>query len=83
MSMGTTATLKKWGNSIGLVLPAGIAKATHLASGTRVEIDVTDGALVIRKAPGQPQLEDLCSGITAENLHSEADWGGAQGKEVW
>jgi hypothetical protein len=54
MSTGMTATLKKWGNSIGLVLPAGIAKATQLASGTRVEIDVSDGALVIRKAPGQP-----------------------------
>ena len=79
----TSATLKKWGNSIGLVLPAGIAKATQLASGTRVEIDVADGALVIRRAPGPPQLEDLCSGITAENLHSEADWGSPQGKEVW
>jgi antitoxin MazE len=83
MSTGTTATLKKWGNSIGLVLPAGIAKATCLASGTRVEIDITDGALVIRKAAGQPALEDLCSGITAENLHTEVDWGSPQGKEVW
>ena len=51
MSTGTTsATLKKWGNSIGLVLPAGILKATHLTSGSRVEIDIADGALVIRKA---------------------------------
>jgi len=83
MSTGPTATLKKWCNSIGLVLPAGIAKATRLASGTRVEIDVADGVLVIRKAAGQPALEDLCSGITAENLHSEMDWGSPQGKEAW
>jgi antitoxin MazE len=83
MSTGTTATLKKWGNSIGLVLPAGIAKATRLASGTRVEIDVADGVLVIRKAAGQPQLDDLCAGITAENLHTESDWGSPQGKEAW
>jgi hypothetical protein len=45
--------------------------------------DVADGALVIRKAAGQPQLEDLCAGITAENLHSEADWGSPRGKEIW
>jgi antitoxin component of MazEF toxin-antitoxin module len=83
MSTGPTATLKKWCNSIGLVLPAGIAKATRLASGTRVEIDVADGALVIRKAAGQPQLEDLCAGITAANLHTEVDWGSPQGKEAW
>ena len=56
----------------------GLGATVHI-----VEIDVTDGALVIRKAPGQPQLDELCSGITAENLHSEADWGGPQGKEVW
>jgi antitoxin MazE len=83
MSAGTTATLKKWGNSIALVLPAGIAKATRLASGTRVEIDVADGVLVIRKAAGQPQLDDLCASITAENLHTESDWGSPQGKEAW
>lgn len=79
----TTATLKKWGNSIGLLLPAGLAKATHLSSGTRVEIDVADGALVIRKAAVQSPLEDLCAGITEENLHRETDWGQPQGREVW
>lgn len=79
----TTATLKKWGNSIGLLLPAGIAKATHLSSGTRVEIDIADGALVIRKAATQSPLEELCDGITEENLHGETDWGQPQGREVW
>lgn len=84
MSTATTsATLKKWGNSIGLVLPAGILKATHLTSGSKVEIDIADGALVIRKAAAQPRLEELCAGITEENRHAETDWGGPQGKEAW
>ncbi|WP_367875251.1 AbrB/MazE/SpoVT family DNA-binding domain-containing protein [Luteolibacter sp. Populi] len=76
-------TLKKWGNSIGLLLPAAMAKAAHLSSGNRVEIDVSDGTLTVRKAPGQSRIEELCSAITPENLHSEAGWGSPQGNEAW
>jgi antitoxin MazE len=84
MSTATTrATLKKWGNSTGLVLPAAILKATHLTSGSQVEIGIADGALVIRKAAAQPRLEDLCAGITEENRHDGTDWGSPQGKEAW
>lgn len=82
-SAHATATLKNWGNSIGLVLPAPIAKAVHLVSGTKVEIDVTGDSVVIRKAPGQARIEEMCAAITPENLHSETEWGGPQGNEAW
>ena len=83
MSAATTITLKKWGNSIGLLLPAALAKAAHLSSGNRVEIDVSDETLILRKAPGQSRIEELCSTITPENLHSNTEWGSPQGNEAW
>lgn len=78
-----TVTLKKWGNSIGLVLPASLAKEIQLVSGTKVEIDVADESFVVRKAPGQSRIEELCSEITLENLHGETVWGLPQGDEAW
>jgi antitoxin MazE len=83
MGATTTITLKKWGNSLGLLLPATIAKAAHLSSGMKVEIDVADHSLFVRKAPGQSRLEELCEAITPDNLHGEADWGNPQGNETW
>jgi antitoxin MazE len=77
------ATVKKWGNSIGLVLPAHLAKALDLVSGTRVEILVSEQSLVVRKVAGQSRIEELCAAITPENLHAETEWGSPQGKEVW
>ena len=78
-----TITLKKWGNSVGLLLPASVAREIQFASGTKVELDVSDRTLVVRKAAGQSRIEDLCAGITPENLHSETDWGSPQGNEIW
>lgn len=78
-----TVTLKKWGNSIGLVLPAPMAKAVHLSSGSKVEIDVSDQSLIVRKSSGQSRIEELCAAVTPENLHSETQWGSQQGNEAW
>jgi hypothetical protein len=30
-----------------------------------------------------PTLEQLMEGVTAENMHSETDWGSPVGKEIW
>lgn len=78
-----TVTLKKWGNSIGLLLPAAIAKSVHLTSGVKVEIHVADETLVIRKTQGQSRLDAMCAAITPTHLHDETDWGEPQGSEVW
>lgn len=82
-SIHAAVTLKKWGNSIGLVLPAHLAKAVHLASGSQVEIEVSEQSLIVRKVAGQSHLEQLCAAITPENLHTETGWGDPQGNEAW
>ena len=84
MRNGTTAiTLKKWGNSVGLLLPATVAKAMQIGSGSQMVIEVLEDSIVIRKASGQSKFEELCAAITAENLHSESTWGDPQGNEAW
>lgn len=81
--MTTTATLRKWGNNIALVLPDTLVKAENLAMGNEVEIHMIGRKVEIRKSSNPSKIESLCAAITAGNLHRETDWGTAQGQEVW
>lgn len=80
-------TLKKWGNSIGLRIPAGLLAALQLTENSTVDISVTDGKLII--APNFPKrkwkysLQELLAGVTEENTHPETDWGTSVGDEIW
>ena len=40
--------IKKWGNSLGVRLPAAVARAAHLYVDQRVRISVEDSTIVIR-----------------------------------
>ena len=42
--------IKKWGNNLGVRLPAAIAKAAQLHADQRVRVSVEEGAVVIRPA---------------------------------
>jgi len=44
--------IKKWGNNLGVRLPAAVARAAQLHVDQRVHISVEDGAIVIRPAKG-------------------------------
>ena len=39
--------IKKWGNNLGVRLPAAIAKAAHLRVDQRVKIEVVEGLITI------------------------------------
>ena len=78
------ATVKKWGNSAAVRIPAQVMEAVHLHLDEAVEIHEEAGLIVIepiRKAVYE--LADLLRGINDENLHSEVDFGAPQGKEAW
>ncbi len=81
--VSATVTLKKWGEHVGMVFPDPIAAAISLASGTQVEIDVFHQSLVVRKIDASSRLDELCSRITPQNLHTPVDWGSPQGSEAW
>lgn len=78
------ATVRKWGNSLALRIPKGVAKDAALSQGSVVELAVVDGELVLRpKKARKASLAGLLRDVTPENLHGEADWGGSTGQEAW
>ncbi len=78
-------SIKKWGNSASVRIPASIMRAAHIDLDQLVDIREEDGRLIIEPVE-QPQryaLADLVDGITPENQHSEVSVGGPVGKEIW
>lgn len=77
------AKVQKWGNSLGIRIPGPVSKQHGLKNGSVVEIqEGDDGAIVIRPA-NKPTLDGLLDGVTVDNLHSPAPWGGTEGNEIW
>lgn len=75
--------IAKWGNSLAVRIPMGIAQQVGLKEGARVRVEVDDGSVMIRPAAPQYSLDDLVSRITPQNRHREIDWGAPVGGEVW
>lgn len=74
----------KWGHSLAVRLPLQIVRQTGLKAGDTVTISAgQDGSVIIIPTRPQHDLDDLLGAITPDNLHGEADWGQAQGGEVW
>lgn len=76
--------VQKWGNSLGVRIPRGLAQEVGLGAGTEVSLTAKDGELVLRPAvPSRLRLTDLLAGVTAENIHSPVDTGDAMGAEAF
>jgi antitoxin MazE len=74
--------IQKWGNSLGIRIPMSILKDLSLKNGSIVEIKEKDDRIIIQPSK-KNELEALMSGISDENLHTETDWGAAEGDEIW
>lgn len=70
----------KWGNSLALRIPSGLAEDAQLAEGTEVEVGVEGGRLVVAPALS---LDALLARVTPENLHAPLLDGPERGREVW
>jgi antitoxin MazE len=78
----------KWGNSLALRVPKVFAQEIGASVGKPATMEVRDGKLVVelakpRRRPRRYTLEQLVSGITPENRHSELEWGPPIGNEAW
>lgn len=76
------AQVSKWGDSLAVRIPQGIAHELGLESGTAVELVVREGEIVLIPIRSAPTLDQLVAGITEENRHAETDWGSPVGNEV-
>jgi antitoxin MazE len=77
------ATVKKWGNSAAIRIPATVMDAAKLKLDSVVEIREEAGNVVIMPlAEPEYDLERLVAGITDENIHPAIDLGAPVGKEA-
>ena len=80
---GMQTKVQKWGNSLGVRIPRGLAEEVGLGAGTEVSLTAKDGELVLSPTvPSRLRLADLLEGITPENIHGSVDTGDAVGAEV-
>lgn len=73
--------VSKWGNSLGLRIPAAVAKMVGLSEGAPVRLSVRQGRLIVDPVPCE--LDKLLAGVTEENKHEPVEVGAPKGREVW
>jgi antitoxin MazE len=78
------ATVKKWGNSAAVRIPASVMQATNLQLDDVVDVREESGRIVIEPVRQKRyELDALLKGITSKNQHQAIDFGDPVGKEVW
>jgi antitoxin MazE len=75
--------IQKWGNSLAIRIPKLLAEEIHLCPGSKVDISMHDGHIVIEPIEEDLLLASLLESITDENLHKEQDFGKNEGNEIW
>lgn len=78
------ATIRKWGNSASVRIPAAILKAAKLTLDEPVEVREQSGVIVIEPIGRREyDIDELVKKIKPKNLHGEIDFGRPVGNEVW
>lgn len=78
-------TLKRWGNSLAVRIPASVALEARLAEGQAIDVVVVDGKVqisactAIKRFSRERYLQQLREGKLEQ--HADIDFGGAYGSE--
>lgn len=73
--------IDKWGNSLGIRLPAQLARELELRQGSTIDLIIEDGHLAIY--PVKNDLQAMVDQISDENRHELLLDGPPIGKEIW
>ena len=76
------ATVRKWGNSLGIRIPNLLVRELSLKDGSLVDIN-DKGKEIIIKPVQKNKLSEMLSNINENNIHKEVETGGPVGKEIW
>ncbi|MEO3991952.1 AbrB/MazE/SpoVT family DNA-binding domain-containing protein [Pseudocitrobacter cyperus] len=80
-------TIKKWGNSMGMVIPGTVVKELNLSAGQNMEVNVKENQIILTPLKRHYSLDALLAqcDINAPALSEDDIWGksGPQGDEVW
>ena len=63
--------IKKWGNSLGLVIPNSIATNLKFDTNTDVLLSVEQDRLVVEEEKGLPTLDEILDSIPEDYRHPE------------
>ena len=78
------ATVRKWGNSASVRIPAAVLQAANLRLDDPVDIREESGRIVIEpQRRKEYDVTALVKGITRANIHDEVDFGDPVGREAW
>ncbi len=78
------ATIRKWGNSLGLRIPSAFSRELGIGEATSVEMRVVKSSLVIKpRTAKKPELKKLLAKISESNLHEAIETGEPVGNEAW
>jgi antitoxin MazE len=76
-------TVQKWGNSLGIRVPKGVAEQVNFREGTEVEFDTSGGVLTIRpRRRRKYTLAGLLAKAKGRSPHRGLDRGGPVGREL-
>jgi antitoxin MazE len=73
--------IQKWGNSLGVRIPAKLSIQLHLRAGSAVDVVIENNQLVIH--PKKHDLKHMLALITPNNLHQEMFDEESIGQEAW
>ena len=79
--MGARSHVSRWGSSLAVRIPKPIAEQWGVQEGSSIEIVSDDGQVILRKTPYD--LADMLAQVNPDNVHTEHDFGQAQGNEEW
>ncbi len=79
--MGARLHIAKWGSSLAVRIPKAVAEQCGVSEGSAMEMEAQEDRIVLRKRAYD--LAEMLDGITADNLHSEQDFGEPEGNEQW
>lgn len=76
---------QSWGNSLGVRIPAPIARESLLTNGSHVDLRFENGSIVLTpvRCARRHDLKKLTDKISAKNLPGPEVWGAPAGKEIW
>ncbi len=75
-------SVKKWGNSAAVRLPAKVVNAAQVDIEQRVEVRVEGRKIVLDPIIEEDNLDALLAQITPGNIHHEIDFDSLAGKEL-
>lgn len=72
---------RKWGNSIGIRIPASMASSIKINDGTPIDVELDDEKIVITRK--KFNLKELLDQIPEDYEAEEINWGEPVGGEIW